>query len=168
MQKTKWFFKSLIFLVLIVISSCNLAHIGDPPVLPIDQRLVGRWINLDTIWADSAKTQQYINTLFLKEDKTYYRGLYLKYGDSLKIIAGESNNWFVQNESYGKEIEFDYHLNGSMGTPPSNVIDSFLYQIIAGDTIELSDAYPEPGFVSWNGWIRFVKKDSLCILGNCY
>jgi hypothetical protein len=139
-----------------VFLTCNLLT---TPSKPIEPRLLGKWVNLDTLWEDDTKKNSLIYYLVFREDRTYSRAIWKQVGDSFSDLGGSYGNWFKYTDT---EIVVFYNYSGYPGHPSGTTSQSFFFRFNSWDTVQLVSFFSGE-FNPWPGWKKFVKVDSLYI-----
>jgi hypothetical protein len=150
------------FSVFFLTCNCNFLS-NNPQERPIEPRLVGKWVNTDTLWEDSTKQNRFTYYLLFRDDRTYVRIIWKQVGDSFSYLAGSHDQWYKYADT---QFVIFYAYSGSPGHPGGTNSQHFYFRFNSLDTIQLF-SYDED-FYSWLGWKKFIKVDSIRINSSWY
>jgi hypothetical protein len=148
------------FSVFFLTCNCNFLS-NNPQQRPIEPRLLGKWVNSDTLWEDNTKKNCITYYLLFRDDRTYSRLIWRQVGDTFSDLGGSYGEWYKYADT---EIVVFYNYDGYMGHPGGTNSQHFVFHFNSLDTVELFCV--TNAFYSWpNYYKKFVKKDSIFING---
>jgi hypothetical protein len=160
--KKQFFIKSaVIFFGLFGIScctifiTCNLLN-NNPQPRPIEPRLLGEWVNSDTLWESDSKKNRIAHFFNFSDDRTYRRSIWKQIGDTFSYIDGSYGAWYKYADT---GIFVSYSYSEYQGHPGGTTYEQFFFHFDSLNIIQLY--YFNGEFFPWSGWKKFVKVDSI-------